>query len=210
MNDRLQIVLETVKPWIIKFKSLNPIVRWTSYILGLLGFRKIYAFLYRKINNYPPGIYGLPFIGSISALTKDIDKQYQIKQSQIYKTVSMTYIGQVPAVRIHDYNIAKQVFVVDSNTKPYLIDKFSGWDDQKDAPFSELWGYEWKFRRQLTHKALTLLVDSKYLDNNGAKTMNTSLMANVCPTQFLGPNPNTLNAGFILNSLLFNQRRILN
>ena len=156
-----KIVEDVVHPLWIKFKLLNPIVRWSVYIFGVFGLNGLYNFLLRKINNYPPGRYGLPIFGNLFILYTSLKSKYSIADAKYYKTVSMTYFGKMPQVIIHDINIAKQMFVQNTETRKALLHKYSpfAYDSLETSN-----GYEWKYRRQLTHKSLSMLLDSKYID----------------------------------------------
>ena len=157
-------VVGNIKPLWIKFRSFNPIVRWVTYIFGFFGINWVYNFLFRKINNYPPGNYGLPIFGNLLILYKIQKPKYLINDAKYYKTLSMKYFGRLPEVTIHDLKIAKEIFVKDKVFKNTLTHKYVTVDYKGMESFNDINGKDWKLRRQLTHNSLNFLIDSKYLD----------------------------------------------
>ena len=149
--------------------------KWPAYILSCLILNKLYNILYQKWNNYPPGKYGLPFIGNLSVLYKAGKSKYTIADAKYYKTVSMTFFGGLPLITIYNLDIAKQMFVKDTETRKVLSTKFQPLEDTGYQAFGEINGYEWKYRRQITHKSLTILIDSKYIDSRMHQLISNTL-----------------------------------
>eukprot|EP01084_Bolivina_argentea_P150760 263247_1 len=145
--------------------SNNRILRYFTYVTASLLLNRIYNVLHRKINNYPPGEYGMPFIGSAYSLLlfKGVARWY-IYISNTFGPVSMLYFGRTPLVFINDLAVLQESFK----------DKRLLWRGHKlegngDASIGRTGSLEntngelWRFRRQMTHKAFSLLSNSTYI-----------------------------------------------
>ena len=60
-------------------------------IISLIFGRTMYNKLYRKINNYPPGPDGYPFIGSLLSMRKE--KHFYKYLTNAYGAVTLIYLG---------------------------------------------------------------------------------------------------------------------
>ena len=146
-----------------KFKDINPVLKWISIIFGLWCSNNIYNFLYRKLNGYPPGYYGIPIFGNLSILYHNAYNLtgFYAKMANKYKKISMLYMGTTPQVFINDLKLGKELYIhKHKHLFTYAFTALNG----NNIAFSFLNGYEWKYRRELTHRSLTMLVDSKYIN----------------------------------------------
>ena len=134
--------------------------------LGLAA-RKIYDYLWRKVNNYPPGPSGLPFFGNLFEI---IDTAYYQHLFNAYGSVCMVQLGyRAHAVVINDVNLAK---------KAMALPKFSYHDEEdihgKRIPQTKSEeerdpGLTYKERRQLLQKGFISMLNSNYLSTIGCK-----------------------------------------
>lgn len=154
-----------------KFNFTNDNSLWTKYRIPISivgGITLITAAHYlidkihRKINKYPPGSSGLPFIGSLLYMTNEAKFFSWLANSS---PISMIYLLRGKAVILHDPSIIQVIFTSGAYRK-HVNDRVGliGDLDPRVLTIADLHYDKWIARRKLWHNALFKTLNKKHLD----------------------------------------------
>ena len=134
-------------------------------IIGWIILRKYIDKLYRKINNYPPGLIGLPVFG---CLFKNLDNKFCKHLSDNYGGVVMLQMGFRYVTYINDCNLTKKAFkkMEFCGREPLLF---------ATQTLAVLNGQEYIKRRQIFLRSFISMINSDYVTDIGSEILQMYL-----------------------------------
>ena len=121
--QRISGILQNVKKW---YQSRNSFIKSVAKVAGistilLIGDR-IYRHLSRKYNKYPPGLFGIPYFGSLFTFVYYDEWNLAVNILPHYGPITMHNMGNTKTITIHDYNIAKTMLESSHcNSRPWIL-----------------------------------------------------------------------------------------
>ncbi len=132
-----------------------------------LSARKIYDYIWRKINNYPPGPTGLPFFGNLFDI---VDTKYYQHLFNAYGSVCMVQLGyRAQCIVINDINLAKKAMALPKFSFHSEEDHHGKRIPQTKGEKARDTGMNYKERRQMLQKGFISMLNSNYLSTIGCK-----------------------------------------
>ena len=94
-------------------KLIDFLKKWslaTGICLSILLLRSMYHRIYRKICKYPPGLFGVPYFGSLFAVAAYGDDKFYTKLLPKYGAITMFQLGNTNMISINDVNLIQTMY----------------------------------------------------------------------------------------------------
>eukprot|EP01084_Bolivina_argentea_P170498 295434_1 len=141
-------------------------------IISLFISRNVYAHLYRKYKNLPPGPIGYPIFGSFLEMRRDSLKFFS-SLPLFYGPISCFTLGNTNIISINDPLIARNIYI--NHSQSVLTRYVTGVKHPIYNSFSLQNGAAWWERRKIIQSQLLTITNSEFIDKIARNLLNNHI-----------------------------------